>query len=479
MKGKQKKSEPLFAYVRVEDIVPKDHLLRKVDKVIDFSVISEETDGLYSHTGRPSVDPEVLVRMMLIGYFFGITSERRLCEEVQLNLAYRWFCGLTLEDKVPDHSTFSKNRHGRFSKSNLFRKIFESVVKQAIERGIVSGKDLIVDATPVRADASKSSIEPIMVSMTPDDFLNQVENENPISSTKEKDEPKKRNPYHKDTHKSSTDPDAQVLKKPGFPSQLSYSHNILVDDLNRVILDVEVTEPNYGIEGQIAGEMVERSRFSFGVSPETIAGDSAYGTGRALRRLFEAGITPLVSDPGREGWGTKEIFGKERFDYDKDRDIVICPAGKVLKRSRDLPKKYITIYTARSPDCRDCILKTQCTRGKQRVFSRHWDQEYLDRARTLRKTKLYKKAQKYRKKIESLFGEAKEKMGLKRARLRGFQHVREQSILTATAQNIKRIIGALGKPLHQAISLFRPLGSILRTCITNFEILKLRSIKPI
>lgn len=139
MKGQRVTQPPLFACVRLEEMVPADHILRRIEQAVDFSVIDRRTEGLYSPTGRPSVPPQVLVRMMVVGYLFGITSERRLCQEVHLNLAYRWFCGLSLEQKVPDHSTFSKNRHGRFTSTELFRELFYDVVRQAMERGLVEG----------------------------------------------------------------------------------------------------------------------------------------------------------------------------------------------------------------------------------------------------------------------------------------------------------------------------------------------------
>jgi transposase len=161
MKGQQPSQGSLFACVRLEEMIPSDHLLRRIQQAIDFSFIDRLTEPLYSGTGRPSIPPPVLVRMMLVGYLHGITSERRLCQEVHLNLAYRWFCGLSLEDKVPDHSSFSKNRHGRFAGTNLFREMFYEVVRQAQACGLVSGKHLSVDATTVTADASLNSLEPI------------------------------------------------------------------------------------------------------------------------------------------------------------------------------------------------------------------------------------------------------------------------------------------------------------------------------
>ena len=165
----------MFACVRLEEMVPVGHILRRIDRHIDLNFINQITQELYSTTGRPSIDPQVLIRMMLIGYLFGITSERRLCQEVHLNLAYRWFCGLSLEDKVADHSTFSKNRNGRFKDSDVFRQMFYAVVKQAMEAGLVRGQHLSIDATTIKANASLESMEPIVVSMSAESYLAELE----------------------------------------------------------------------------------------------------------------------------------------------------------------------------------------------------------------------------------------------------------------------------------------------------------------
>jgi transposase len=178
--GKNPRIEPMFYYVRMEEIVPENHLLRLVDKHIDLSFIRDKVKHLYSHTGRPSIDPEVLLRMLLIGYLYGITSERRLCEEVQMHIGYRWFVGLSLEDKVPDHSTFSKNRHERFSESGMFQELFDEIVRQCVSKGLLTGKHLTVDSTYVRANASFKSLEPIVVEMRPKEYIERLEEENPV-----------------------------------------------------------------------------------------------------------------------------------------------------------------------------------------------------------------------------------------------------------------------------------------------------------
>jgi len=194
MRGRQQ-TQPTVVRVRtLGGLIPPDHILRRLQAVIDFSFIDRLTEPLYSRTGRPSVDPQVLVRMMVVGYLFGVTSERRLCQEVQLNLAYRWFCGLGLEDPVPDHSTFSKNRHGRFAERPLFREMFYEVVRQAMAHGLVSGFHLTVDATTVQANAAVHSLEPIVVPFSPAQYVAQLDEQNPAAAK-----------LSNDTHRSGSD----------------------------------------------------------------------------------------------------------------------------------------------------------------------------------------------------------------------------------------------------------------------------------
>ena len=437
MKGKQRREEPMFACVRLEELIPPGHILRKIDRWIDFSSIHEKTEDLYSSTGRPSIDPEVLIRMMVVGYLYGITSERRLCREVQLNLAYRWFCGLTLEDKVPDHSTFSKNRYGRFSESGLFRGLFQAVVKQAQKHGLVKGQHLTVDATTVQADASLGSLEEIVIPYDPKEYLDKIERENPA----EESLPENTDKIMKNkTHVSRTDPDARIFRKQYEKTKLAYSDNVLMDNASRVILDVEVTEPNLHQEGQVAGEMLQRSQFVYGIKPESIGGDKAYGYGPAVRGICEAGVKPHVGLAAQKGPHIEGIYPKEDFIHDKENDELICPAGKRLRRRTTHKRNRQIEYVSSKADCNVCARKSQCTRAPCRVVHRHLDKDFLDYAAELRCTDGYRISQRCRKKVEMLFGEAKEFMGLRRARRRGCQNLMEQCLITATVQNIKRII---------------------------------------
>ncbi len=392
MKGRKRRQEPMFTYIRLEDLVPHEHILRKIDRLIDFSCVHEKTRDLYSHTGRPSIDPEVLIRMMLIGYLYGIISERRLCQEVHLNMAYRWFCGMSLEDRVPDHSTFSKNRHGRFMGRDLIRELFYAVVHQAQSHGLVKGQHMTVDATTVAANASLSSLEEIVVPYSAQEYLDRIERENPKEESNDPNEQPKK--LSNDTHRSRSDGDARLFSKPFQKTQLAYSDNILMDNAGRIILDVEVTEPNLHQEGQVAGEMIERCRFRLGITPETLAGDKAYGYGPAVRRICEAGVKPHVAQPIKMPWNSKGIFTKADFTYDRQNDELICPAGHRLhKRTEHAHNRQIE-YAASVKACRTCDLKSRCTRTRYRVTHRHWDQDYLDYADRLRQTPGYRISQK-------------------------------------------------------------------------------------
>src|SRR6266852_2127579 len=226
MMGQQTRTESLFYYFRLEDQIPEDHLLRLIDQHIDLSFVRERVKSFYSATGRPSIDPEVLLRLLLVGYLYGITSERRLVEEVRMHLAYRWFTRLDFEQEIPDHSTFSKNRHGRFRQSGVFREVFEQIVRRCLEAGLVEGKNLAVDGTLVGADASQQSRVPreqlaqvAQVSRTVQQYLADLEQQNPVADTE---------------MVSTTDPDAILATKRGGTAIMAYYDNYLMDTASRL-----------------------------------------------------------------------------------------------------------------------------------------------------------------------------------------------------------------------------------------------------
>jgi transposase len=234
MMGHHDRSEALFYYFRLEDQVPENHLLRLIEKHISFEFVGERLQDSYSETGRPSIDPELLLRILLMGYLYGITSERKLVEELRMHLAWRWFTGLGFDQEIPHHSTFSKNRHGRFQESKLFEQLFEQIVRQCVEVGLVQGEHLSVDGSFVEANAAKESriprqqlVEAAQVNHTVRQYLVELEQQNPMEE-----------PVHQQDQVSTTDPDSTYATKGGTPARLGYYDNYLVDNHSCVIVGV-------------------------------------------------------------------------------------------------------------------------------------------------------------------------------------------------------------------------------------------------
>jgi len=312
--------DKLFYAFNLDDHVPRNHLLRAIDKFFDLSELREQLASFYSHTGRPSIAPELMIRMLIVGYCFGIRSERRLCEEVHLNLAYRWFCRLDLEDSVPDHSTFSKNRHGRFRQSNAFRLLFESVLRRCMSEGLVRGEGFAVDASIIKADANRArGIPGAEVAQWRQDeapsravreYLQGLEDANPTSDDDEPPTPP--------NNVSSTDPAARWTAAPGGPAFFAYSTNYLIDLHAGVIVDVEATPTVRSEEVASTKVMVDRAEQRFGLKPRRLVGDTAYGTAPMLGWMvddkhIEPHVPVWVNRPGFRGgsncreWSHEEV----------------------------------------------------------------------------------------------------------------------------------------------------------------------------
>lgn len=251
MMGHHTRSESLFYYFRLEDQVPANHLLRLIDTHIDFSFVREQLKDSYSDTGRPSIDPELLLRIVLIGYLYGVSSERRLVEELRMHLAWRLFTGLGFDQEIPHHSTFSKNRHGRFQESKLFGQMFERIVAQCLEVGLVRGDKLSVDGTFVEANASKESripreqlAEAAQVNRTVREWLTELEAQNPVEE-----------PTHSQDQVSTTDPDSTYATKGGTPARMGYYNNYLVDNDSCIIVGVQATGARLSEESRAAEKM--------------------------------------------------------------------------------------------------------------------------------------------------------------------------------------------------------------------------------
>ena len=436
--------EALFYGFSLERHVPEDHLLRKIDRFVDLSGIREHLRPFYSETGRPSVDPELMIRMLIIGYTHGIRSERRLCEEVHLNLAYRWFCRLGLDGAVPDHSTFSKNRHGRFRDSDLLRRLFELTVERCMLEGLVGGDGFAVDASLIKADANRQRGVPgseglpsEATSRAIDEYLEVLDEAAFGAATPVV--PK---------FISVADPASRWTAAEGGLAYFAYSTNYLIDLKHAVIMDVEATTSVRQAEVAAQRTMIERTQDRFGIWPERLAADTAYGTAENLAWLVhERGIEPhiRVFDKSARENGT---FERGDFRYDHKHDRYICPGGAELRQywqdSRAAkakpPLDGLLRYRARKADCGDCVLKARCCpKDPVRKVLRSIHEGARDMARDLALTDAYLTSRRERKKVEMLFAHLKRILKLDRLRLRGPNGAKDEFLLAATAQNLRKL----------------------------------------
>jgi transposase len=442
MMGRHDRSEALFYYFRLEDQLPENHLLRLIDKHISFEFVRQQLKDSYSETGRPSIDPELLLRILLIGYMYGITSERKLVEELRMHLAWRWFTGLGFDQEVPHHSTFSKNRHGRFQESKLFEQLFEQVVRQCVEVGLVQGKHLSVDGSFVEANASKESripreqlAEVAQVNQTVRQYLVDLEQQNPVEE-----------PVPQQDQVSTTDPDSTYATKGGTPARLGYYDNYLVDNHSCVIVGVQATAARMSQETVAAQDMLTRFAQWQGREPESVAADTTYGNGEFLQWLADRSITPYMRTRDSALRKNNPGYGPERFTYQPESNTYRCPAGEQLNYVGLNVRNRAHAYIGSAKRCGACSQKTQCTTGRYKYLAIHMHESVRQRARELAQTPEFANAQRQRKKVEALFAELKNQIGLRRLRLRRLKFVREQFFLAAVAQNIKRLVRFLSSP---------------------------------
>ena len=439
MMGHQPRRELLFHYFSLEDQVPADHLLRLIDRYVDFSFVRDRLHPTYSETGRPSIDPEVLVRVLLIGYLYGITSERRLMDEIRMHLAYRWFTGLGFDQPIPDHSTVSKHRHGRFRESGVFREIFEEIVARCQAAGLVDGRHLSVDGTLVHADASRQprvsrSAEGVR---TLEAHLADVDQQNPVAA------PRRR------AKVSPTDPDAAWATK-GGPATFAYFDHYLVDTASRIILDVDASPARFREESLAARRMVDRV-IDRGLRPTSLGADKAYGSGEFLTWRLARNIQPHIPVIDRRHQ-TEGRFTRDDFRYVPDENVFICPDGQRLRYRGVGRQTQVHVYCSTRAQCRGCPQKDRCTSGATRRVTVHWHEPARQITRALAGTPAFVRSQRDRQLVEGLFGELKQQMWLRRVRLRRLWNVAEQFHLAATAQNLKRLVGFLAQR-HSAAAL--------------------------
>lgn len=447
----------LFYAFNLDQHISEDHLLRQIDRHLDLDGLRSHLAEHYSHTGRPSIDPELMIRMLIVGYCYGIRSERRLCEEVHLNLAYRWFCRLGLEDAVPDHSTFSKNRHGRFRQSDVLRWVFDRVVHSCIASGLVKGEGFAVDASVIRADANGehharlvsediSKLESRRHRRAVREYLDALDEQLPNQAP-----PKSL---------SKTDPHARWSAARNRMASFAYSTNYLIDTEKAIIMDVEATPSYRPAEVESTKTMLDRVESKFAIRPQRLMGDMAYGAAPMLGWLVdERGIEPHVPvwDKSQR---KDDSFSVSDFEWCSDDDEYRCPGGNTLRHFRrpfakprtGITKDNTKIYKASKADCGVCPLKPRCCPNTPaRKIARSIFEDARDTARRICQSPVYQESRCERKKVEMLFAHLKTILKVDRLRLRGLTGANDEFLLAATTQNLRRMakLCAQGPPLSR------------------------------
>lgn len=423
MQGRKDHQAELFSYLDLEALVPKQHLLRRIDRAVDLAFVRELSRSLYSDgMGRPSIDPEVFFRIQLIGYIYGIESERQLVEEVRLNLAYRWFCRLSLEDQVMDHSSLTRIRDRLGEK--FYEQVFSKVVEQCCKAGLVRGKRAITDATLIRADASLDSLE--------------------RRDGEEDDQYPRGRKLSNETHVSRSDYESTLVSRQNGPKQLCHKVHYVADSKKRVITGVSVTtgaRPDY----EVLPQQLDYCRSTLGLNFKKLVADKGYGRGKIYEYLKHKGILAYVP-PTTDRMSRHREFG---FKYLSSQQAYQCPRGTKLHKRRYEPAVNRSVYFSKAQDCRDCPDALVCPAAKthdsaaRRMYRTDYEQ-YIEPVRRRERSFVFRSMLIERKwKIEGIFAEAKMRHGLGRAKYRGLTKLAIQAYMTATTQNLKRLVADL------------------------------------
>ena len=438
--------EQLFYSFRLDDAVPDDHLVRRIAAVFDLSWVHSEVAPFYPKLGRPSIDPELMIRMLIVGYVFAIRSERALCREVQVNLAYRWFCGLSIEDKVPDHSAFSRARNDRFRASGIFRRVFERVVETCIAAGLVGGEGFAVDASLIVADANKQRSIPGRdwdrdraaegASRAVREYFATLDNA--AFGAASDVTPKFISP---------SDPAAQWTGAMRGPAFFAYADNYLIDVKFGVIVDVEASRAIRQAEVGAVKTMIDRTEERFGLKPAKLAADTAYGSAATLNWVVNekqiAPHIPVIDKSVRDDGS----MSRRDFAFDGSRNVYVCPQGKLLQTTGRVHDGETLLYRARTSDCGPCPLKSKCCpKAPERKIPRSIYESARDAARALADTDGFQQSRRDRKCVEMLFAHLKRILKLGRLRLRGPCGAQDEFTLAAIAQNLRRLTKLMSLP---------------------------------
>ena len=429
--------------VTLEDLVPAEHLVRKIESAIDFEFIRDKVRHLYcSNNGRPAIDPVMLFKMILLGYLFGVRSERQLMREIQVNTAYRWFLRLRLTDKVPDASTISQNRRRRFTDSTIYQEIFDEIVEQAIKQGLIEGHTLYTDSTHLKANANKNKFEPIQVQQSTSDYLAELDQAIDAERAEQGKKPLKRDDDDtaetRTIKRSTTDPDSGHMVREGKPKGFYYLDHRTVDGKHAIILDTHATAGNVADSSPYLARL-DRVMQRFGLKPWWVGLDAGYHSAPICHGIEQRGINAVMGyrrPSHKDGY-----FYKRQYTYDAIANTYTCPNGQIIPYSNTNRTGYRE-YRSDKHQCQTCPNRTQCTRSANsiKVITRHIWHDAVDRMNARRLTDIGKAIYARRKEtVERSFADAKQLHGHRYARMRGIAKVTEQCLMAATAQNIKKI----------------------------------------
>ena len=447
LREQAKGNQQEYEVVLLEELIPEDHILRKIDQAVDFSFIHDLCKDLYSpNIGRPAIEPELLFRMLLLGYLYGIKSEVKLAQQVNENIAFKWFLGLKLTQKGPDHATISINRVRRFRDNDIAEKIFNEILRQCIAKGLVGGEILYTDSTHIKAKANKHKKRLVAVEQTPKAYMEELNAQ--IDLDRKVLEKK---PFDRDDDppggeagkrmESTTDPDSGQLSKEGKPDGFHYSEHRTVDRKNNVIVSLHLTAANINDVTPVP-EILKEIENRLGKLPHYMGFDAGYHYAHIAHLLKTQGIQGVIGR--RRHTHRTDVYGKYRFRYDSDFDIYFCPEGQPLYWKTTTREGYREYYS-NAKLCAHCPRREKCfsEKAKRRLVTRHVWQDALDDVDAFTCTPAGRKLYAWRKQsIELSFAEAKENHGLRFARMLGIQNMREQCFLTAAIQNLKRLVKA-------------------------------------
>lgn len=489
MIGSQKKQEELFSCgVSLEKRVPLNHPLRKIKQALDLGFVRPEVSRFYGYNGNESVDPEVIVKLMLLLFLDDLASERELMRMLPYRLDYLWFLDYGLDDEIPDHSVLSKSR--RKWGMPVFMKLFVQVLKQCVEAGLVSGSKIYVDGSLVDANASCDSVRKgsrellsalAVVYRREEQKLEFIAEDaaggdgSGSSGSGGEDPPKSESGYSPVNNHllSMTDPDAAVVRHGSLPARPRYKSHRAVDESFGVVTAVASTSGDVA-ENRKLMELVEASENHTGMAVETVVGDCQYGTVENFRECGERGIKAHLGDLSekqRESGGGRSagIFGEDKFIFDPVREVYFCPAGNVLKRRHYKPLRHAYYYGCRASICNRCGMKAKCTRSEHgRTVIRHEGQELIDQVRAEAHGFSAKIDLKKRKHIsEGSFADASNNHGFKRSRWRGLGRQGIQDYMIAVCQNLR----ILAKNLipDRAVSQLRAIASPFSACFFSLK----------